>query len=263
MARTKRKVNPLAPMAMEAVPQQRVYKTGGYVRLSVEDSGKPGADTIEAQKELVLEYIESQPDMGFCGLYCDNGRTGTNFQRPEFERLMDDVRTGKIDCIVVKDLSRFGRNYKETGQYLEQIFPFLDVRFVAVNDSFDTLTAERSRDGYIVPLKNIMNEVYSRDISRKVSSALEVKQQGGGIYRFLGALWLPQKCGGQAPPGARPGDSPCLKGYFHVAAFRDGLLAHCAALERIGHPQPFPPALPSWGSKIRAVCQCGLARCYH
>ena len=191
MARTKRKVNPLVPMAMETVPQQRVYKTGGYVRLSVEDSGKPGADTIEAQKELVLEYIETQPDMEFCGLYCDNGRTGTNFQRPEFERLMDDVRAGKIDCIVVKDLSRFGRNYKETGQYLEQIFPFLDVRFVAVNDSFDTLTAERSQDGYIVPLKNIMNEVYSRDISRNVSSALQTKQRNG---EFIGA-WAPYGIG--------------------------------------------------------------------
>lgn len=103
MARTKRKVNPLAPMVIETAPQQRTYKVGGYVRLSVEDSGKPGADTIEAQKELVLEYIEAQPDMKFSGLYCDNGRTGTNFQRPEFERLMDDVRAGKIDCIVVKD----------------------------------------------------------------------------------------------------------------------------------------------------------------
>lgn len=90
-------------------------------------------------------------------------------------------------------MSRFGRNYKETGQYLEQIFPFLDVRFVAVNDCFDTLTAERSQGGYIVPLKNIMNEVYSRDISRKVSSALAVKQQRG---EFIGS-WAPygyRKC---------------------------------------------------------------------
>ena len=193
MARTKRKVNPLALAVKELASPQKVYKAGGYVRLSVEDGGKPGADTIEAQKELVLEYIGIQPDMEFCGLYCDNGRTGTNFQRAEFERLMDDVRAGKIDCIVVKDLSRFGRNYKETGQYLEQIFPFLDVRFVAVNDSFDTLTAERSQDGYIVPLKNIINEVYSRDISRKVSSALEIKRQKG---EFIGS-WAPygyRKC---------------------------------------------------------------------
>ena len=193
MARTKRKVNPILPVPAPEAPKARVYQTAGYVRLSVEDSGKPGADTIEAQKQLVLGYIETQEDMQFCGPYCDNGRTGTNFERPDFERLMDDVRSGKVDCIIVKDLSRFGRNYKETGNYLERIFPFLDVRFIAVNDSFDTLTAERTADGYIVPLKNIINEVYSKDIGRKSRSALVTKQQKG---EFIGA-WAAygyQKC---------------------------------------------------------------------
>ena len=193
MARTKRKVNPILPVPAPEAPKARIYQAAGYVRLSIEDSGKPGADTIEAQKELVLDYIEAQADMQFCGLYCDNGRTGTNFERPDFERLMDDVRSGKIDCIIVKDLSRFGRNYKETGNYLERIFPFLDVRFIAVNDNFDTLTAERTADGYIVPLKNIINEVYSKDIGRKSRSALMTKQQKG---EFIGA-WAAygyQKC---------------------------------------------------------------------
>ena len=182
MARTKRKVNYVQP-AIETIsaPVSQVYRAGGYVRLSVEDSGKPGADTIYAQKDLVLKYIESQPDMTCCGMYCDNGRTGTNFERPEFERLMTDIREGKIDCIVVKDLSRFGRNYLETGNYLERIFPFLNVRFIAVNDNFDTLTAERNTDGYIVPLKNIINGAYSRDISRKSSSALATKQRKGEL----------------------------------------------------------------------------------
>ncbi len=96
---------------------------------------------------------------------------------------MDEVRRGRIDCIVVKDLSRFGRNYKETGNYLERIFPFLGVRFIAVNDNFDTLTAERTQDGYIVPLKNLINEVYSKDISKKSASALHVKQQNGEFHR--------------------------------------------------------------------------------
>lgn len=193
MARTKRKNNPLAPVTEQATPQQRIYRVGGYVRLSVEDSGKPGADTMNAQKELLEKYIASQADMQLCRLYCDNGRTGTNFQRPAFNRLMDDVRGGKIDCIVVKDLSRFGRNYIETGNYLEQVFPFLDVRFVAVNDNFDTLTAERSQDAYIVPLKNIMNAVYSKDISRKILPALSTKQQNGD---FIGswAAYGYQKC---------------------------------------------------------------------
>ena len=187
MARTKRKVNPLAQAAEPSAPATKTYKTAAYVRLSVEDSGKPGADTIEGQKALLTSFIESQPDMELVSLFCDNGRTGTDFNRPQFEKMMEEVRKGRINCIAVKDLSRFGRNYKETGNYLERIFPFLGVRFIAVNDNFDTLTAERTQDGYIVPLKNLINEVYSKDISKKIDAALTVKQQKG---EFIGA-WAP------------------------------------------------------------------------
>lgn len=187
MARTKRKANPLVPELTPATSTARVYKAAGYVRLSVEDGGKPGADTLEGQKALIGGYIAEQADMQLVGLFCDNGRSGTDFARPQFEKLMDLVRKGQIDCIVVKDLSRFGRNYKETGNYLERIFPFLGVRFIAINDNFDTLTAERTQDGYIVPLKNLINEVYSKDISRKSGSALETKQLKG---EFIGA-WAP------------------------------------------------------------------------
>lgn len=193
MARTKRKTNPVIP-AMEAPAQaQKQYRTAAYVRLSVEDSGKPGADTIEGQKNLLLRFIEDDPTLTLNGLFCDNGRSGTDFDRPQFEKMMEEVRKGHIDCIVVKDLSRFGRNYKETGNYLERIFPFLGVRFIAVNDGFDTLTAERGADGYLVPLKNLINEVYSKDISKKSGSALATKQKNGD---FIGA-WAPygyRKC---------------------------------------------------------------------
>ena len=187
MARTKRKTNPLVQEVATPAPEKRIYKTAAYVRLSVEDSGKPGTDTIEGQKALLTSFIESKETMELVSLFCDNGRTGTDFDRPQFEKMMDEVRRGRIDCIVVKDLSRFGRNYKETGNYLERIFPFLGVRFIAVNDNFDTLTAERTQDGYIVPLKNLINEVYSKDISKKSASALHVKQQNG---EFIGA-WAP------------------------------------------------------------------------
>lgn len=195
MARTRRKINALqrTPPVSEEKPR-RIYRAGGYVRLSMEDNGKPGADTIEAQRELVESFILSQNDMSFCGFYCDNGHTGTDFDRPAFQRLMEDIRAGKIDCVVVKDLSRFGRNYLETGNYLERVFPFLDVRFVAVSDNFDTLTAERASSGYIIPLKNIVNELYSKDISRKIRPALAARQQRG---EFIGT-WAPygyRKCG--------------------------------------------------------------------
>lgn len=153
MARTKRKENPVVSVPVQKISKQRVYRACGYVRLSMENSGKAGGGTIENQKELVRAYIEVQPDMKFVGLYCDNGKTGTDFFRPEFERMMEDIRKGIINCIVVKDLSRFGRNYKEAGNYIERIFPFLDVRFVAISDQFDTLNAAQKSDGYIIPLK--------------------------------------------------------------------------------------------------------------
>ena len=193
MARTKRKTNPVIPAAEAPAQAQKRYRTAAYARLSVEDSGKPGADTIEGQKNLLLRFIENDPTLTLYGLFCDNGQTGTDFQRPEFEKLMEAVKYGEVDCIVVKDLSRFGRNYKETGNYLERIFPFLGVRFIAVNDGFDTLTAQRGADGYLVPLKNLINEVYSKDISRKSGSVLAAKQKNGD---FIGA-WAPygyRKC---------------------------------------------------------------------
>lgn len=187
MARTKRKVNPIRPEAAAPTPTEKTYRTAGYVRLSVEDGGRPGADTLESQKRLITTYIENTPSLTLAGLWCDNGHTGTDFERPEFEKLMERVRHGEIDCIVVKDLSRFGRNYKETGNYLERIFPFLNVRFIAINDNFDTLTAERNEYGFIVPLKNLMNETYSRDISQKISSAIASKEKRG---EFIG-VWAP------------------------------------------------------------------------
>jgi DNA invertase Pin-like site-specific DNA recombinase len=220
------------------VSQSKIYHTGGYIRLSVEDSGNPGADTIHAQRELVLKYIESQPDMTCCDIYCDNGRTGTNFERPEFERLMSDIREGKIDCIVVKDLSRFGRNYLETGNYLERIFPFLNVRFVAVNDNFDTLTAERNAEGYIVPLKNIFNGAYSRDISRKSGSALAMKQRNG---EFIGS-WAPYGYQKSAADSHKlepnPETAPIVQMIFQWRATGISYLKIARKLNEMGIPSP-------------------------
>lgn len=183
MARKGRKENPLIPF-VETAPQKRIYRVGEYSRLSVEDSGKGTSDSIENQQAMIRDYVAAQPDMELYADYCDNGKTGVNFDRPEFERLMEDVKSGKVDCIVVKDLSRFGRNYIETGNYLERVFPFLGVRFVAITDGFDSLSAERSEDGYIIPLKNLINHIYAKDISQKSGSALAAKQKNG---EFIGA----------------------------------------------------------------------------
>lgn len=192
MARTKRKVNFLSAAPIKP-KEEKIYRTGGYARLSVEDGGREGADTIKTQEEMILHYIEAQPDMEFAGMYSDNGKSGTDFHRPEFERLLGDVKSGKINCIAVKDLSRFGRNYLEAGNYLERLFPLLGVRFVAVAEGFDSLTAGKDEEGYLIPLRNMMNEFYSRDISRKIGSALALRQQRG---EFIGT-WAPygyRKC---------------------------------------------------------------------
>ena len=225
-------------MEMPVPGEKRIYRVGGYVRLSVEDSGKPGADTIESQKGMLLDYIESREDMKFCGMYCDNGQTGVHFDRPGFEALMQDIRAGKIDCIVVKDLSRFGRNYRETGNYLERIFPFMDVRFVALSDNFDTLTAERSSDGYIVPLKNIMNEVYSRDISKKVGSVLAAKQRRG---EFIGswAAYGYKKCADdphRIEPDAET--APVVREIFRLRSLGMGYRKIAQELNGKGIPAP-------------------------
>jgi site-specific DNA recombinase len=117
-------------------------------------------------------------------IYTDNGEKGTNFDRPEFNRLMDDVKAGRVNCIVVKDLSRFGRDYLETGNYLEKIFPFLGVRFISINDNYDSFNPENSNEGLIISLKNLLNDVYTKDISKKIISTFRERQSKG---EFLGA----------------------------------------------------------------------------
>lgn len=163
----------------EASPVARTYKTAIYTRLSVEDVRKKVSDSIGTQKAMLIKYLQAQPDMLLYDIYEDVNYTGTNFNRPGFTRMIEDIQAGLVDCVVVKDLSRFGRSFEETGRYLERVFPFLQVRFISVGDNFDSLTATVDESFLMVPLKNLMNEVYARDISRKVQSGFKAKQQRG------------------------------------------------------------------------------------
>ncbi len=195
MARKKRlDVNTILDRDTHAVPAQRTeatYRAGAYIRLSVEDSGKINGYTFENQEKLVLDYIDSQQDMYLYRLYSDNGFSGTKFDRPAFDEMIQDMREGKINCIVVKDLSRLGRNYLEAGNYLEQVFPFFRVRFISINDGYDSISPDVTDESLIIPLKNIINEGYAKDISIKVSSALAAKKRQGkftGKYPPYGYL---------------------------------------------------------------------------
>lgn len=175
----------------------KIYSTGIYARLSV-DSDKRKNESIETQVEIAEDFIGRQPDMEIYDVYTDLGKTGTNFEREGFERMMRDVRTRKIDCIVVKDLSRFGRNHIETGNYIEKIFPFMGVRFIAVTDSFDSMDISGQNEIMGVNLKNLVNEMYARDIAVKVKASKKAKwEQGsytGGVPPYgYRAEWIGDK----------------------------------------------------------------------
>lgn len=193
MARTSRK-NHVPDQIIPEISDTEIFRTAIYLRLSLEDNGKKDGDSMENQQKMLLDYVVSRPYLMLVDTYMDNGYTGTDFSRPEFSRMMDDVKAGKINCIVVKDLSRLGRNYVEAGDYLEKVFPFLNVRFIAVNDHYDSAFLT-SGDQLGASLKNIVNDMYAKDISRKITSAMKAKRLRGdyiGNYAPYGYLKDPE-----------------------------------------------------------------------
>lgn len=186
MARKKRvHASPMRPEIQGAL-----WVAGLYGRLSVLDNGKVDGEPIESQIAIIEQYVAGHPELKIVERYIDNGYTGTNFDRPNWERMMTDVRSGRINCIIVKDLSRLGRNYIETGRFLERICPKLGIRFISVNDNYDTAEI-KSQDEFAASLKNIVNDYYAKDISLKSGSALKAKRQRGeyiGSYAPHGYL---------------------------------------------------------------------------
>lgn len=189
MARKSRKAQaqPVAEVKKEAA----ALPTAIYARLSVENSGKDDdGNSLQNQIAVCEDYLDGCPHLRLTEVYSDNGRTGTVFDRPAWNRLMDDVRTGKIQCIVVRDLSRFGRDYVETGSYLEKIFPALGTRFISVKENFDNFTCGNAMESLSVSLQNLVNAMYSRDISKKVSTALRAQMETGRFRNLpYGYLW--------------------------------------------------------------------------
>lgn len=165
------------------------YDTALYLRLSKEDGdvasgSKNESNSIANQKSLIMDYLQSRPEFRVVSIREDDGFSGTDFKRPAFQAMMEDVKKGVINCIIVKDLSRFGRNYIEVGRYLEKLFPMLGIRFIAVNDNYDSLEADTAHD-IVVPFKNLINDSYCRDLSVKIRSHLAIKRKNG---EFIGAF---------------------------------------------------------------------------
>ena len=195
MARKSRKAQ--AQPVAEVKKETAALPTAIYARLSVENSGKDDdGNSLQNQIAVCEDYLDGCPHLRLTEVYSDNGRTGTVFDRPAWNRLMDDVRTGKIQCIVVRDLSRFGRDYVETGNYLEKIFPALGTRFISVKENFDNFTCGNAMESLSVSLQNLVNAMYSRDISKKVSTALRAQMETGSFRNRnlpYGYLWNEDK----------------------------------------------------------------------
>lgn len=168
-----------------AISRGEAWRAGLYIRLSREDGDKAESESISSQKAILERFVIERPEISLYQSYVDDGWSGTDFERPAFKKMIADVTAGKLNCVIVKDLSRFGRNYVEAGKYLETVFPLFKVRFIAVNDSIDSFANPQSANNIIVPFKNIINDEYCRDISMKVRSALDVRRKQG---KFIGSF---------------------------------------------------------------------------
>ena len=159
-----------------------IFNTALYIRLSREDGDKEESNSVHNQRRLLLDFISKHENFILYDIYIDDGYTGTNFNRPDFQRMLRDIENSKVNCVIVKDLSRFGRDYIDSGRFLEREFPKMNVRFIAVTNNIDSFA--QSYD-ISLPIQNVMNEQYARDISKKVHATVKTKQKAG---EFIGAF---------------------------------------------------------------------------
>ena len=159
--------------------EEKIWTVALYVRLSVEDGDKVESNSVVNQKQLLSDFLKENLNFNLYDFYVDDGYSGTDFERPAFKRLLEDMRNKKFNTIIVKDLSRLGRNYIEVGNYIEQIFPLFNIRFIAINDNIDSFKDPASVNNVIVPFKNLINDEYCRDISNKIRSVLTMKKRRG------------------------------------------------------------------------------------
>lgn len=234
MARKSRKAA-ASVAAVPAAPAAKVWRCAVYARLSCRNNGLAGDSSLRAQVDFVRDSLSGMEGVEVVGVYEDNGRTGTTFEgRAAFDALMDEVRAGAVDCIAVKDLSRFGRNMYETSTYLERIFPFLGVRFVAVNDGLDTLQGD---GGIVVPFKGLVNEMYAVETSRKVS-AVKHRQMEEGEVIYGNTCYGYHVVRGEGRLDVDDATAPFVPLAFSMFLDGERLVDIAAALAEMGAPTP-------------------------
>ena len=233
MARKSRKETSVIP-----TPEvNSTCRAGIYVRLSY-DNKHSHTVSIETQQLIISRYLEQNPEIITVQTYIDNGTTGTNFHRPGFQQMIADIEAGIINCVIVKDLSRLGRNVIDTGYYIERYFPMQKVRFIAINDHYDSASPENAHDGIIIPLQNMINEVYSLDISRKIKAQQRQAMKEGkyvGARTPYGYLKDPDDCHQLI---VDPEAAEVVKTMFQWAAEGVGLNTIAVRLNEAGYLAP-------------------------
>ena len=208
-----------------------------YIRLSVEDNKKRGC-SIENQRLVLNDFLADKPEFVVYDTYIDNGATGTNFHRVGFQQMLSDIEAGHINCVIVKDLSRLGRNSIDTGYYIEQYFYSHNVRFIAVTDQFDTADSGNLHGGIMLPLKNMINEAYALDIGRKIKAQARQAMKDGdyiGARAPYGYRKDPENCHKLLVDEAT---APVVKQIFEWASDRVGLNRIARNLNELGIPAP-------------------------
>ena len=208
-----------------------------YVRLSVEDTHTHSV-SVETQQMIIARYLEQYPEISVYDTYIDNGATGTNFHRPGFQQMLSDIEAGHVNCVIVKDLSRLGRNTIDTGYYIEQYFRIRSIRFIAVNENFDTAAPEDAHSGIIIPLRNMINEAYAMDIARKIKAQQRQAMKDGkyvGGRTPYGYLKAPDNCHQLI---VDPVAAEVVKTMFQWAAEGAGLNTIAVRLNEAGYLSP-------------------------
>ncbi|OUQ66458.1 hypothetical protein B5E53_10505 [Eubacterium sp. An11] len=157
----------------------RIILAGQYGRLSVEDGDNIEQNSIGNQQKMCIHYLDAHPEIKLVDQYFDNGYTGMNYVRPGFQRMMEDIRKGRINCIIVKDISRIGRHFVMTSELVERIFPEMGIRLICINDNYDSEEVNADSSALMMPLKMVMNDYYVKDISRKIRSSISAKMKNG------------------------------------------------------------------------------------
>ena len=214
------------------------YQATAYIRLSYTDDRSSESDSVTNQRKLIENFIERNPDIQIVSEKIDDGYSGIIFDRPAFKEMMQDITDGNINCVIVKDLSRLGRNVIDTGYYIERYFPMQKVRFIAVNDRYDSSSPDNAHDGIIIPLRNMINEAYAMDIARKIKAQQRQAMKDGkyvGARTPYGYLKAPDDCHQLI---VDPVAAEVVKTMFQWAAEGAGLNTIAVRLNEAGYLSP-------------------------